>query len=315
MGFEALLGNRQLKENLSAAVNRGRISHFYLISGPAGSGKKTLSRLLSAAIHCKGERKPCMNCPACRKVMADTHPDLITVTDPEHKTVAVDIVRQVRDEMFVRPNESDRKIYVFPQALRDEGQNALLKVLEEPPAYGVFILLSENPESLLTTVRSRCTELKLLPLDSSTIRSALNREFSQAEPDAVEGAVLRSGGYLGQARQILEDNLSLPPQVEQLTQAYAGRDAYLLTKTLVSMEDWKADRLMSVLLPFQDLLQQALLARSGMQATSKAAQELAKARDTRELNQAIECLKKTNEYLQGNISVATLCGWLTWALR
>ena len=315
MGFEALLGNRQLKENLSAAVNRGRISHFYLISGPAGSGKKTLSRLLSAAIHCKGERKPCMNCPACRKVMADTHPDLITVTDPDHKTVAVDIVRQVRDEMFVRPNESDRKIYVFPQALRDEGQNALLKVLEEPPAYGVFILLSENPESLLTTVRSRCTELKLLPLDSGTIRSALNREFPQAEPDAVEGAVQRSGGYLGQARQILEDNLSLPPQVEQLTQAYAGRDAYLMTKTLVSMEDWKADRLMSVLLPFQDLLQQALLVRSGMQAASKAAQELAKARDTRELNQAIECLKKTNEYLQGNISVATLCGWLTWALR
>lgn len=315
MGFEGLLGNRQLKENLSAAVNRGRISHFYLISGPAGSGKKTLSRLLSAAIHCKGEQKPCLSCPACRKVMADTHPDLITVTDPEHKNVAVDIVRRVRDEMFVRPNESDRKIYVFPQALRDEGQNALLKVLEEPPSYGVFILHSENPESLLTTVRSRCTELKLLPLDNGTLHSALNREFPQADPDAVEGAVLRCGGYLGQARQILEDNLSMPPQVEQLVQAFAGRDVLLLTKTLVSMEDWKADRLMSVLLPFQDLLQQAILARSGIHAASKAAQELAKTRDTRELNQAIECLKKTNEYLQGNISVATLCGWLTWALR
>ena len=315
MGFEALLGNRQLKENLSAAVRRGRISHFYLISGPAGSGKKTLSRLLAAAIHCTGAEKPCMRCAACRKVMADTHPDLITVTDPEHKTVAVEIVRRVRDEMFVRPNESDRKIYVFPQALRDEGQNALLKVLEEPPPYGVFILLSENPESLLTTVRSRCTELKLLPVEQATVRDALRREFPEADPEALEAAAERSGGYLGQAKQILQDNQALPLQVEQLAQAFAGRDMLLLTRTLVSMEDWKNDRFLSVLHPFQDLLHQALLARSGLRAASPAARELAKARDSRELNQAIDCLKQANEYIQGNISVATLCGWLIWALR
>ena len=95
MGFDSLLGNRQLKENLSAAIGKGRISHFYLISGPAGSGKKTLARLLSAAIHCKSSQKPCLTCPACRKVLADTHPDMITVTDPEHKAVAVKIVRSL----------------------------------------------------------------------------------------------------------------------------------------------------------------------------------------------------------------------------
>ena len=176
MGFEGLLGNERLKENLRVSVGRGRISHFYLISGPAGSGKHTLAKLLSAAILCQGQSKPCMGCNACRKVMTDNHPDCITVTDPDHKAVAVDIVRDARADMYIRPNEGSHKIYIFPQELRTEGQNALLKILEEPPEYGVFILLSDNPEKLLPTVRSRCTELRLLSLPESVLRKALQQE-------------------------------------------------------------------------------------------------------------------------------------------
>ena len=81
MGFEGLLGNERLKENLRMSVGRGRISHFYLISGPSGAGKRTLARLLSAAILCQGTEKPCLQCPACRKVMGASHPDCITVDD------------------------------------------------------------------------------------------------------------------------------------------------------------------------------------------------------------------------------------------
>ena len=315
MGFEGLLGNRQLKENLSAAINRGRISHFYLISGPAGAGKKTLSKLLAAAIHCKSANKPCLTCPACRKVMGDAHPDVITVTDPEHKNVAVKIVREIREDMFVRPNESDRKIYIFPQSLGDEGQNALLKVLEEPPPYGVFILLAENPEALLVTVRSRCTELKLLPLDMSLLEQQLRREFPDADNESLSAAAMRSGGYLGQARQILEENLTLPPQVEQITIAFGNRDGLLLTQTLIPMEDWKGDKLRETLGQVQNVFQQALLARAGGKAASKSAQELAKLRNGQELNEAIACLKKADLYLQGNVSPAAVCGWLSWALR
>ena len=76
MSFEGLLGNERLKENLRMSVGRGRISHFYLISGPAGSGKRTLAKLLSAAILCQGESKPCLSCNACRKVMGDAHPEI-----------------------------------------------------------------------------------------------------------------------------------------------------------------------------------------------------------------------------------------------
>ena len=121
MGFESFLGNERLKENLAAAVKNNRISHFYLISGPEGAGKKTLSRLLAAAALCRGQEKPCLTCPACRKVMDNNHPDFITVDDPEHKNVAVKIIRQFRDDVFVRPNEAERKVYQFPQEMGEKG--------------------------------------------------------------------------------------------------------------------------------------------------------------------------------------------------
>ena len=174
MAFETLLGNRQLKQNLAGSLARGHISHFYLISGPRGSGKRTLARLLAAAILCREGSKPCLRCGICRRVTEGNHPDVITVEDPEHKAVAVKIVREYREDAFIRPNESDHKIYIFPQELGIEGQNALLKILEEPPKYGVFILLTDNPERLLPTVRSRCTELKLLPLESGLLRRQPN---------------------------------------------------------------------------------------------------------------------------------------------
>ena len=200
MGFEVLLGNERLKENLTGSLSRGRISHFYLISGPEGSGKRTLARLLAAAILCQGEGKPCGTCLPCRKVMEDNHPDFITVVDPEHKNVAVKLVRQIRDDVFIRPNESDYKIYLFPQELGIEGQNALLKILEEPPKHGVFILLADTPEKLLPTVRSRCTELNLTGLSPEVLERQLGRDFPNASPEDIRGVIARSGGFLGQAR-------------------------------------------------------------------------------------------------------------------
>ena len=157
MSFDALLGNEQLKNDLTISLQTGHISHCCLITGPEGSGKHTLARLLAAAILCQGRDRPCLTCHPCRKVLEGLHPDFITVDDPEHKTVSVDVIRQARADIFVQPNESDRKIYLFPRAqdMGLPGQNALLKVLEEPPAYAVFLLLADNPEKLLPTVRSR----------------------------------------------------------------------------------------------------------------------------------------------------------------
>ena len=315
MGFESLLGNDRLKQNLAESIARGHISHFYLISGPAGSGKRTLARLLSAAILCRGTRKPCHSCGPCRKVLEGNHPDVITVTDPEHKNVAVKIVRQMRDDMFIRPNESDYKIYVFPQELGVEGQNALLKILEEPPAYGVFILLTDNPEKLLPTVRSRCTELKLLSLPEGILKAELARLFPDAPEGDLSAAMVRSGGLLGQAKALLESGESVPPQTESFLQAFAARDALGLVQTLAPMEKWKRDALVEILQSWLELLESALVSRSGLTAVSSHARHLAQNRTAAELHDAAAVIQKALEYTRSNVSPAAVCGWLVWELR
>ena len=317
MGFETLLGNEQLKENLISSLSRGHISHFYLLSGPEGSGKHTLAKLMAAAILCKGQEKPCLHCIACRKVMDGNHPDFITVDDPEKKTVTVELVRSARADMYIQPNESDHKIYLFPRAqdMGLPGQNALLKVLEEPPRYGVFLLLTDNPDKLLPTVRSRCTELHLHPLKEETLRRELSARFPQAEPEDLEAAMLRSGGFLGQAMNLLEAGGVTAPQTESFVSAFAERSSLELVRTLVPLEKWKRDPLSELLSQWLELLEEALVCRSGVRTVSALSRKLSSARSSQELYEAAEVLRKSLDCLQSNVSPAAVCGYLSWALR
>lgn len=315
MGFEALLGNERLKENLITSLRRGRTSHFYLISGPAGAGKHTLARLLAAAMMCTDAQKPCLRCQACRKVMDGVHPDVITVEDPEHKNVAVRIVRQMRDDMFIRPNEGEKKVYMLAQSLGVEGQNALLKVLEEPPSYGVFLLLTDNPEKLLPTVRSRCVELALLPLTEPVLRRELRERFPKSDENTISAAISRSGGYLGQAIGLLSDGETVSPQTQALVEAMAARNALQLTQVLAPMEKCKRDQMIEWMQQWLEILEGALACRSGATALTPLAARLASTRSGAELLHAIEALQKAQAYAQQNVSVAAICAWLQWELR
>ena len=316
MGFEGLLGNDRLKENLTRSLSRGRSGHFYLISGPECSGKRTLSRLLAAALMCSEPNRPCGRCPQCRKVMNGTHPDFITVDDPEKKTVPVDLIRQARADMYIQPNEGQRKIYLFPRAqdMGIPGQNALLKVLEEPPAYGVFLLLADNPQRLLTTVRSRCVELALSPLPEAMILQELHSRFPAVSSETLNAVYSRSGGYLGQALNLLSGDSELPQETVDLVRSYAAKSRLGLTQVLVGMEKWKRDRLVATLLQWKALFAEALSCRAGGTAVSPLARELSASRGPDELLASIRQLDKCIEYAQGNVSPAAICGYLIWAL-
>lgn len=318
MGFDSLLGNERLKSNLCAAIKQDRISHFYLISGPAGSGKRTLARLLAAAILCErsGADRPCLSCAACRKVMADMHPDFITVDEPEKKTVSVNLIRRTQADVYIQPNEASRKIYLFPRA-QDMGpaaQNALLKVLEEPPRYSVFLLLAENPNDLLPTVRSRCTPLPLQPLPERILDAQLRGAFPGADDETVCAAISRSGGFLGQAKALLSEN-AVSPQSEAFVTALAERDAMRLLSVLVPMEKWKRENFIAELSHWLTIFEEALLCRGGMRIPSRQARLLAGAMRSGELLCSAKTLEKAIKYAQGNVSVATICGYLDWALR
>jgi len=315
MAFESLLGNERLKQNLSESLAKNHIAHFYLISGPEGSGRHTLARLLTAAILCREKRRPCLTCTPCRKVMEGNHPDFITVEDPEHKNVAVRIVREIREDVFILPNESDYKVYLFPQELGIEGQNALLKILEEPPKHGVFLLLTDNPDKLLPTVRSRCTELKLQALSPEVLRRQLRQDFPKAQEEDIAAAVVRSGGFLGQARDLLKSGDQLPPQTVSFAEAFSRKDTLLMTETLAPMEKWKRDALADILTDWAALLEEALASRSGIHALSPLARQMSQQRTASELREALLVLKKAAEYTRSNVSPAAVCGWLQWELR
>ena len=146
------------------AATRGTLSHALLLTG--SGDRMSAACFAAAALECTGEEsRPCGVCPACRKVLAGIHPDVITVRDPDHKNIAVDVVRAIRADAYIRPNEGRRKVYVFPDCalLTEQDQNVLLKVVEEGPPYAAFLFCAENAAVVLQTLRSRCVELKLHP--------------------------------------------------------------------------------------------------------------------------------------------------------
>ena len=313
MSFDALLGNEQLKTDLARSLQTGHISHCYLITGPQGSGKHTLARLLAAAILCQGRDKPCGVCHPCRKVLEGGHPDFITWEDPDYQKIPVKLIRETfRPDVFIKPNESEHKIYMISQELGLEGQNALLTILEEPPAYAVFLLLADNPQKLLPTVRSRCRELKLSALPRQLLEERLSRDFPQASREDLRRAAERSGGFLGQAKALLEEGLSLPPQTAAFVRAFAGGDALALTELLVPMEKWKRDALIPVLSGWLAILEEAL---AGYREISTLAGEIASRRTAPDIYRAIQALQKALTYAQSNVSPGAICGWLAWALR
>ena len=152
-----------VRRRLEAAVSR--LSHAYIIEGPKKENTHALADHLARAYVCSsGENRPCGVCSNCRKAAGKVHPDIIRVSLLEDKReIVVGQIRQLRSDAYIRPNEADRKVFIIEdaQAMNENAQNALLKVLEDGPAYLSFLLLVENAQQLLTTIRSRCETLSL----------------------------------------------------------------------------------------------------------------------------------------------------------
>ena len=147
---------------IRAAASRGALSHALIFSG-AGD-RIAAARYAAAGFECTAEgERPCLACAHCRKVIADIHPDVSCVRDPEHKELSAETIRAMRSDTFIRPNEGERKVYLFEDCsiLNERDQNILLKTIEEGPPYCAFLFCAENSAALLQTIRSRCVEVKL----------------------------------------------------------------------------------------------------------------------------------------------------------
>ena len=154
-------GQSALAERIRLLAARHRLSHAIILTGhrdlPAAA------RQLAAAMECTGAHPPCGQCLPCRKVLSGIHPDVAVVEDPEHKMISINVLRALRSDAYILPNEGRRKVYIFPDcALLDaRAQNVLLKVVEEGPSHAAFLFCAANSAVLLPTVRSRCVEWNL----------------------------------------------------------------------------------------------------------------------------------------------------------
>ncbi len=177
----------------------GRLGHAYILSCPDPETLEAAVSWLSAAYVCTGEgQKPCLRCAACRKALAGIHPDVIRVAPADGKKgITVDQVRTARKEAYIMPGEAEHKVLILEQAqtLNDSGQNALLKILEEGPSFLAILFLTEEPEQLLPTIRSRCECLSLRPAEDA----------EEAEAETAEQANRLAGLLLGDDERALAE--------------------------------------------------------------------------------------------------------------
>ncbi|MCD8146441.1 MAG: DNA polymerase III subunit delta [Clostridiales bacterium] len=208
MELRQLVGNQPLKRALAGVE---RPPHAVIISGPVGSGRHTLARLLAQALVCEGRSPyPCGECPHCRRVAEGIHPDVMGLerfvpAEELGKDVKVNTVRAIRSDAQIRPNQARRKVYLIDQPINLPAQNAMLKLLEEGPPYAAFLLVTENSAALLDTVRSRCAQYHTAPVSPAEAESYLTRRFPERDREKIARAAESSQGLLGQAVSFLEE--------------------------------------------------------------------------------------------------------------
>ncbi len=239
--FQEIWGNALQMEHLKRAAVGGKASHAYLFLGGAGAGKRLIANTFAKALQCEngGREVPCGDCRSCQAFDGGNHPDVIYVRG-EKKTLGVDEIReQIIETVDLKPYQYEKKIYIIEKAdtMTVQAQNALLKTLEEPPAYAVFLLLAKRAEAFLQTVLSRVVVMKLRPLSEAEIAEYLMRKAHLSEEESRVYAAYAQG-RIGQALELMEDEAfrsmrqDILEKLEALPSMSEG-EAYLLAK------DWE----------------------------------------------------------------------------
>ena len=260
--FSELLGNDDVKRRIGAAIDGDSVPHAFLIEGPEGSGKSTLAGLIAEALNCErrvGGRAseptfdfgavglsssdgalPCGVCNRCRRIREGNFTDIKYLTRRDGRaTVGVDEVRDFREDMFLSATESDYKIYVIDDAesMTVEAQNALLTILEEPPAGVIIIMLATECDRILTTIKSRVQHIAMTRFSADELRRELVARSPEAallqreSPESFDGIIMSAEGILGRAIALSDakraaENAEDRQETEALIAAIAPKSTY-----------------------------------------------------------------------------------------
>ena len=262
LGFNDILGHEQIKEHMQAAIRDKKPFHAYLFQGEEGVGKEALARTFAAGLQCQSESadKPCKECVSCRQMESGNQPDVIWVTR-EKASLGVDEIReQLCNTMDIKPFSSPYKIYLVPEAekMTEAAQNALLKTIEEPPEYGIVILMTSNISALLPTIQSRCLTMEFRPLSTAVVESYV-KEHCQVPDYQARASAAFAQGNLGKAMRYAKSEdfierkdhiISLLRHVEQMDLS----EMLAVIKDLGTRKDEVRDYIDLMVLWYRDVL-------------------------------------------------------------
>ena len=246
--FKDIVGHEQIIEHLQNAITMDKVSHAYILNGPDKSGKMMIAEAFAQTLQCEAVNKkleelageteserienkftaePCMECHSCKQAAGKNQPDIIYVSHEKPNTISVDDIRtQLNNDIVIKPYSSKHKIYIVDEAekMNQQAQNALLKTIEEPPAYAVILLLTTNAESFLPTILSRCVTLNL-----------------KAVPDEKIKKFLMAQGNVGKAIQLAasDDFNELKASALQLIKRLHDIDLYEMTEAVKQISEYK----------------------------------------------------------------------------
>ena len=260
--FSEIVGHEQIKEHMQAAIRDKKPFHAYLFQGEEGVGKEALARTFAAGLQCQSEStdKPCKECVSCRQMESGNQPDVIWVTR-EKASLGVDEIReQLCNTMDIKPFSSPYKIYLVPEAekMTEAAQNALLKTIEEPPEYGIVILMTSNISALLPTIQSRCLTMEFRPLSTAVVESYV-REHCQVPDYQARASAAFAQGNLGKAMRYAKSEdfierkdhiISLLRHVEQMDLS----EMLAVIKDLGTRKDEVRDYIDLMVLWYRDVL-------------------------------------------------------------
>lgn len=222
-GFKDIIGQEHIKEHLQNAILQNKVSHAYIIQGERFSGKEFIAKVFATTLQCeRGGTEPCGECRSCKQVNAarqvnvqdeegaekptnlGSQPDIIYLRHEKPNSVGVeDVRRQINNDIAIKPYSSPHKIYIISEGekMTQQAQNALLKTLEEPPAYAVLIILTTNLDVLLPTIISRCVVLNMRPVKEEQVKEYLERDLKLPDYKA-DICVAFARGNIGRAKQL-----------------------------------------------------------------------------------------------------------------
>ena len=243
-GFRDVIGHNQIVEHLKNAIRMEKISHAYIFNGESNAGKMMLAEAFAMALQCENHGdEPCMECRSCHQAKEHNQPDIIYVSHDKPNVISVDDIRQqLNNDIVIKPYNSKYKIYIVDEAekMNVQAQNALLKTIEEPPAYGIILLLTTNADSFLPTILSRCITLNLKSVNEDLIKSHLMKKYQIPDYQADVCAAFAQGN-VGKAIQLAasDEFNELKSSALSIVKKLEDMDLYELNQLIKQINEFK----------------------------------------------------------------------------